>query len=101
MPDVSISSDDHKLVSNERVAMKLALVPILSDVILPLHEPTTRRSPTTVGVENTQPPLSNSQRISDMLSACRLGAEREFGEGSKGVKKSSTAPITRDLRYQP
>ena len=37
MPDVSISSDDHKLVSNERVAMKLALVPILSDVIFPFH----------------------------------------------------------------
>src|SRR6516162_787036 len=31
--------------------------------IIPLQEPATSRSPTTVGVENTQPPVSNSQRI--------------------------------------
>src|SRR5258708_39593809 len=29
---------------------------------MPLQELTTSRSPTTVGVENTQPPVSNSQR---------------------------------------
>jgi len=27
---------------------------------MPLHEPTTSKSPTTVGVEKTQPPVSNS-----------------------------------------
>src|SRR5260370_35553579 len=31
---------------------------------MPLHELTTIESPTTVGVENTQPPVSNSHRIS-------------------------------------
>src|SRR5690242_10022165 len=30
--------------------------------IKPLQEPATRRSPATVGVENTQPPVLNSQR---------------------------------------
>jgi hypothetical protein len=28
---------------------------------MPLHEPTTSKSSTTVGVEKTQPPVSNSQ----------------------------------------
>src|SRR5437016_13371965 len=64
--------------------------------ILPLHEPTTRRSPTTVGVENTQPPVSNSQRISDRLAACRLGAEGAVGGSSKAVTNGSAAPINKN-----
>src|SRR5437879_4386678 len=110
MPHLAISSDDHKFVGDEGVPVKLALVPILRNVIfpftwpvflsrariLPLHEPTTRRSPTTVGVENTQPPVSNSQRISDKLAACRLGAEGDVGGSSKAVTNGSAAPITKN-----
>jgi hypothetical protein len=37
MPHVAIGSDDHKFVGNERISVKLALVPILGNVIFPFH----------------------------------------------------------------
>jgi len=37
MPHLAISSDDHKFVGDEGVPVKLALVPILRNVIFPFH----------------------------------------------------------------
>ena len=37
MPNVAVGSDDHKFVGNEGVPVKLALVSVLGNVILPFH----------------------------------------------------------------
>ncbi len=39
MSDFAVSSDNHKLIGDERVSVKLALFPVLSDVIFPLQLP--------------------------------------------------------------
>jgi len=39
MSDVPVSAHNNKLVGNQRVAVKLALIPIFADVIVPLYLP--------------------------------------------------------------
>jgi hypothetical protein len=39
MAYVAIGSDDHKVVSDERISVKLSLVPVLTDVVFPLDLP--------------------------------------------------------------
>src|SRR5712664_2615377 len=63
--------------------------------IMPLQELTTSRSPTTVGVENTQPPVSNSQRTGGSWVFADVSGF--WAATSPGKRRRTTKPKFRTL----